>query len=124
MTEKELVDVYDENKIKTNKIINRNDKNALKENEYILSVHCWIINSKNEVLITQRSHKLNRGGMWEDTHGAVKFGETSIEGMKRELNEELGINIEDNELILVTTLQRKNIFRDCYVILKILHIIK
>ena len=56
--------------------------------------------------------------MWEDTHGGVKSGETSIEGMKRELKEELGLDIDDNELILVKTLKRKNVFRDCYIILK------
>lgn len=112
------MDVYDENKTKIEKIINRKDKDKLEENEYILAVHCWIINSKNQILITQRNINLNRGGMWEDTHGGVKSGETSIEGMKRELKEELGLDIQDNELILVKTLKRKNVFRDCYIILK------
>ena len=56
--------------------------------------------------------------MWEDTHGGVKSGETSIEGMKRELKEELGIEIEESELILVKTLKEKNVFRDCYVVFK------
>ncbi len=114
----EFVDVYDENKVKTGKIINRNDKDKLSENEFTLSVHCWIVNSKNEILITQRNRNLNRGGMWEDTHGGVKTGETSLEGMIRELKEELGINIEENELILVKTLKRKKVFRDCYVVFK------
>jgi len=114
----ELVDVYTANRIKTEKVINRSDKNKLNENEYTLAVHCWIINSKKEILITQRNLNLNRGGMWEDTHGGVKSGETSIEGMKRELKEELGLDIDDNELILVKTLKRKNVFRDCYIILK------
>lgn len=114
----ELVDVYNEKRIKTGKVINRNEKNKLNENEYTLAVHCWIINSKKEILITQRSLNLNCGGKWEDTHGGVKSGETSIEGMKRELKEELGVDIEENELILVKTLKRKNVFRDCYIILK------
>lgn len=114
----EFVDVYDGNKVKTGKTINRNDKDKLSENEYTLSVHCWIVNSKNEILITQRNLNLNRGGMWEDTHGGVKTGETSLEGMERELKEELGLNIEANELILVKTLKRKNVFRDCYIVFK------
>lgn len=118
MIKEELADVYNANRIKTEKIINRNDKDKLNENEYILAVHCWIINSRNEILITQRSLNLNRGGMWEDTHGSVKSGETSIEGMKRELKEELGLDIEENELILFKTLKRKNVFRDCYIVLK------
>ena len=114
----ETVDIYDENRIKTGSVINRKDRNKLNENEYTLTVHCWVINSKKEILITQRNLNLNRGGMWEDTHGGVKSGETSIEGMKRELKEELGIEIEESELILVKTLKEKNVFRDCYVVFK------
>ncbi len=30
---------------------------------------------------------MNRGRKWEDTHGGVKAGESSIDGMKRELKE-------------------------------------
>lgn len=118
MVKEEFVDVYDENRIKTGKVINRNDKNKLNENEYTLAVHCWIINSKKEILITRRNLNLNRGGMWEDSHGGVQVGETSIEGMKRELKEELGLDIEDSELILVKILKRKNVFRYCYIVLK------
>ena len=61
---------------------------------------------------------VNRGGKWEDTHGGLRAGETSIDGMIRELNEELGINVNSNELKLVKTLKRKNVFRDCYILLK------
>lgn len=118
MIKEEFVDVYDENRTKIGKVINRNDKDKLNENEYTLSVHCWIINSKKEVLITQRNLNLNRGGMWEDTHGGVKAGETSIEGIKRELKEELGLDIDSKEFILVKTLKSKNVFRDCYIIFK------
>lgn len=114
----EFVDVYDENKNKTGKIINRKDRNQLKKDEYTICVHCWIINSKKEILITQRSMKLNRGGMWEDTHGGVKSGETSIEAMKRELKEELGINVASSDLRFVKTLKRDNVLRDCYIIYK------
>ena len=115
---KEIMDVYDENKIKTGKVINRGNRKILNKNEYTLSVHCWIINSKKEILITQRSMHKNRGGKWEDIHGGVKAGESSLEGMKRELKEELGIDVYDNELKLIKTLKKENVFRDCYIIKK------
>lgn len=114
----EFMDVYDENKNKTGKIINREDRDKLNKNEFILCVHCWIINSKKEILITQRSMNKNRGGKWENTHGGVKAGETSIKAMKRELKEELGIDIKDNELKLIKTVKKENVFRDCYIISK------
>ena len=119
MSEKEeLVDVYDENKCKTNKIIKRKDKDLLDENEFILAVHCWIINSKKEILITRRSLNKNRGGMWVDTHGGVQSGETSMQAMRRELKEEIGLDVKEEELKLVRSLKRKNIYRDCYVLFK------
>lgn len=114
----EFMDIYDENKNKTGKIINRKDRHKLNENEYTICVHCWIINSKKEILITQRSLNINRGGMWEDTHGGLRVGESSIEGIKRELKEELGIVIEDKDLILDKTVKKDNIFRDLYIIYK------
>jgi 8-oxo-dGTP pyrophosphatase MutT (NUDIX family) len=114
----ELMDVYDEKKNKIGKIINRKDRNLLKDGEYTICVHCFIINSKKEILLTQRSMKMNRGGKWEDTHGGLKSGETSINGMIRELKEELGIEIKQEELKLYKTLKKDNVFRDIYVIYK------
>lgn len=114
----ELVDVYDENKQITGKIIKRKDINLLKDDEYIITVHCFIINSSNQILLTQRSLAKNRGGKWEETHGALKAGETSILGIQRELKEEIGIDISINELKLVETLKRKNKYRDIYVVKK------
>lgn len=114
----ELLDVYNEKRQKTGKIINREDVDKLSENEYILSVFCWTINPSKKILITQRSLKKNRGGKWEDTHGAVKSGETSLEGMQRELREELGIVINQNELKLVKTAKSGNKIKDYYILVK------
>ena len=114
----ELVDVYDSNKNITGKIIKREDINLLNEDEYKITVHCFIINLQNKILLTQRSLTKNRGGKWEDTHGAVKAGEASIMGIQRELKEEIGIDVQINELKLVQTLKRKNKFRDIYIIKK------
>ncbi len=114
----ELVDVYDENRNITGKIIKRKDINLLKDDEYIITVHCFIINSSNQILLTQRSLTKNRGGKWEDTHGGLKSGETSILGIKRELKEEIGIDIQTNELKLIKTIKRKNRFEDIYIIKK------
>ncbi|MCI8290855.1 MAG: NUDIX domain-containing protein [Clostridia bacterium] len=114
----EYVDVYNEKKEKTNKIIKRDDIDSLNGNDFIIIVHCWIINSEKEILLTQRSMNVNRGGMWEDTHGGLRAGETSLDGIKRELKEELGIATNDNELILVKTLKKDNVFRDIYIMKK------
>ena len=114
----ELVDVYDENKNMTGKIIKKNDINLLNDDEYIITVHCFIINSLNQILLTQRSLSKNRGGKWEETHGGLKSGESSIIGMQRELKEEIGVAVQTNELKLVKTLKKKNKFRDIYILKK------
>ena len=114
----ELVDVYDQNRNTIGKIINRKDIGSLKSNEYIITVHCFIINSSNQILLTQRRLNKNRGGKWEETHGGLKSGEKSINGIIRELQEEIGINVKANELKLVKILKRKNKFRDIYILRK------
>ena len=119
----ELVDVYDENKNMTGKIIKRNDINLLNDDEYIITVHCFIINSLNQILLTQRSLSKNRGGKWEETHGGLKSGESSIIGMQRELKEEIGVSVQTNELKLVKTLKRKNKFRDIYILKKDIYLL-
>lgn len=114
----ELVDVYDKNRKTTGRIVNRKNIDALTDDEYIITVHCFIINLSNQILLTQRSLKKNRGGKWEETHGALRAGEKSIDGIKRELHEEIGIDVQTNELKLIKILKRKNKFRDIYIIRK------
>ena len=114
----ELVDVYNKDKNITGKIIKREDINLLNEDEYIITVHCFIINSLNQILLTQRSLTKNRGGKWEETHGALRTGETSVEGIKRELKEEIGLDVQISELRLIKTFIRKNKIRDVYILKK------
>lgn len=114
----ELVDVYDKNRNITGKIISRRDISILKNDEYIITVHCFIINSSNQILLTQRSFNKNRGGKWEETHRGLRTGEKSVEGIKRELQEEIGINVQANDLKLIKILKRKNKFRDIYILKK------
>ena len=116
--EQELIDVYDENRNKTGKTINREDIEKLAEGEYIIVSHCWIINSAKQILMTQRSLTTNRGGKWEDTHGGIRTGETSKQGMVRELKEEIGIEISENELKLIKTIKKENTLRDIYIVKK------
>ena len=114
----ELLDVYDKNKKLTGKIIDRKSIELLNDNEYVITVHCFIINLSNQILVTQRSLTKNRGGKWEETHGALRTGETSVEGIKRELKEEIGLDVQISELRLIKTFIRKNKIRDVYILKK------
>lgn len=52
-----------------------------------------IIDARGRVLITRRAHNAHQGGLWEFPGGKVEPGETVVEGLARELHEELGIEI-------------------------------
>mgnify|MGYP000870566721 FL=1 len=58
----ELMDIYDKNRIKTGKVVNRNNKKSLNDGEYTISVHCLIITSKKQILLTRRNMSKKRGG--------------------------------------------------------------
>lgn len=116
--EQELIDIYDENRKKIGKTINREDADKLRENEYRIVAHCWIINSEKQILMTQRSLTTERSGKWEDTHGGIRAAETSKQGMVRELKEEIGIVVSENELKLIKTIKKGNTLHDIYIIKK------
>lgn len=80
-----------------------------------MSTFIWIVNSDKKLLVQQRSLKDdNKPGTWGITGGAVEQGETSIKASVRELNEELGLKIDENELYLIGTERRKNKFFEYY----------
>lgn len=55
-----------------------------------------IVNDKNQVLLLRRTKKCQCGmkGIWSRPGGTVEFGETVEESIKREIKEELDIDIE------------------------------
>lgn len=53
-----------------------------------------ILNKKNEVFLLKRGKKSkNEVGLWNKPGGAVEYGETLIDAMKREIKEEIGVEI-------------------------------
>lgn len=53
-----------------------------------------IVNSQDEVLITRRPEHAHQGGLWEFPGGKVESGETLEAALRRELTEELGVEVE------------------------------
>ena len=107
----ELWDVYDGNKKKTGRVVERG-KYEFKNNEYHIVVTGIIMNSKNQILITKRAEHKKFGLMWECNGGSVLAGETSLEGIIRELKEELGIEFSKKEAIFLKEIKRNHTIPD------------
>lgn len=110
----EIVDLYNDKKEKINKTWERQNTKEPPQGEYKLNVHVWLINDNNELLIQKRGKTLKRHpNKWNFTGGAVDQNETSLEGATRELQEELGINIENLEFLL--SFKREHDFVDVWI---------
>lgn len=88
----EYWDLYDYSGKKKDKIAIRGTK--LNNDDFHLVINAWIVNDNGEFLITQRSANKSHPLMWECTGGSALKGETSLDAAIREINEELGIDID------------------------------
>ncbi len=112
----ELWDIYDMNKKKIGKTVERNVY-QFKKGEYHIVVTGIIMNSKKEILISKRAKHKKFGLMWECSGGSILAGETSLEGIIRELKEELGIEFSKREAIFLKEIRRDKIppdFKDLW----------
>lgn len=111
----EKIDLYTKDKVKLNKVFIRH-QDILFDNEYYLLEQAWIINDNKEILLTRRSFNKSYGGLWEATAGHVKAGETDIEGIQREIYEELGLNIKKSDFNFVKSLIKRQAILDIWII--------
>ena len=94
----ELLDVYDSNGKATGRVVIRGDKTVtLSDNEHIAVGVIFIQNSKGEFLIQKTSKE--KGGEYTSTGGHVDSGETPLESIKREVKEELGLNVDNDNIV-------------------------
>ncbi len=109
---KEIWDIYNENMEKTGKNCIRGAY-ELKENEYHLVVHIWIMSKQGKILLTQRSESKQTDPLkWECTGGSVLKDEEPIYAALRETAEEIGIKLEKEELKLIKQVRRDKNFQD------------
>jgi isopentenyldiphosphate isomerase len=114
----ELFDIYDENKNKLGRTKVRY-KDTIEEGEYAIGVQAIIINSKKQILISQRSAKKSIYPLkWECNGGAVLAGETFIQGLVREIYEELGIMLKEEDAIYFNSIKRSRSFKEIYLFKK------
>lgn len=99
----EIWDVYDKDLNKIGKDCIRG-KEILPEGEYHLVVNAIILNKENKILIAKRAEHRPNGLKWEFTGGSAKKGEDGVVGIRRELSEEIGLDVSQNEPKLYKTI--------------------
>ena len=123
----ELIDVLDENGNKTGKIVTR--KQVHEQGLWHRIIVVAIIDKDGHLLMQQRSKNKSKNPLkWDvSSAGHVSSGQTSIESAIRETQEELGIDINYEELEYVLTYKDDakieedyidNQIYDCYIVKK------
>lgn len=111
----EMIDVLDENGIKTGEVLTRKEVHKLGLWHKIIVIA--IIDEQNQILLQQRSYaKDTNPGQWDiSAAGHVSAGQTSVEASVREINEEVGINVEDKDLSYILTYKKESNVREDYI---------
>lgn len=107
-------DLYDEKRNLTGETIVKGE--PIPEGRYIVVVLVFIQNSEGKFLIQKRSELKN--GKYATTGGHPKSGESSIEGIITEVKEEIGLDINPNDLELYFSgrSEKERVFWDDYYI--------
>ncbi len=105
-------DIYDENRNLTGRTHRRGT--PWKPGEYGLVVCVWVYDGRGHLLLTRRAKGKSFAGTWENSGGAAQAGETSLQAIRRELFEETGIEVAEEEFELIDSDRDRNTFYDFY----------
>lgn len=113
----EMIDVYDRDRNRTGLVIPREGA-FLTEGQYMLYVLALIEAPDGRLLITQRSLEKHWGaGWWEIPGGGVRAGETTLTALRREVPEETGLVVGNEELAPIYSYENVDLKRgDNYIV--------
>lgn len=102
----EYIDIFDENNNPIGKVKERNQ--AHEDGDFHRTAHIWIMNKDKEILLQKRSAtNKNHPNCWDTSSaGHIRAGETVLQAAIRELKEELGVEIEKEELKFIAIVKR------------------
>lgn len=94
----ELIDVYDNNGNKTGKVVDiKTPDSEFAPDEHVGVAIIYIENDNNEFLLQKTSKQ--KGGLYSSTGGHISHGEEPLDTIKREVQEELGLDISQDNII-------------------------
>ena len=96
----------------------RDSKESIPNGLFHLAVDIWIKDDEGNFLMTQRHPDKSWGLKWECSGGAVLADESALEGARRELLEETGINLAEKDFCYLgkTTLPEYHCIMHSYVV--------
>ena len=113
----EYWDIYDRNGQKMGYV--KEKGSALLPEEYHMAVEAWIVNNRGKILVQQRSGMCELlPNIWCMTTGRIKAGEDSKTGCIREVAEELGIKVRNEDVQFIDRLIYYNMIWDIFLIKK------
>ena len=109
----EYQDLYDKDGNKTGEIVLRTrEKNNFPEDRFVKIVIIFIKNSEGKYLIQLTSKEKN--SVMAATGGHVQAGQSSIEAIYAEVNEELGIDISHDDIKMLGSYTKQRALVDVY----------
>ena len=101
----EYIDIFDYNNNPTGEI--KEKTQAHEDGNFHRTAYVWIMNDKKELLLQKRSAtKKSHPNFWDISGvGRIRAGETVIEGAIRELKEELGVEVKEEDLQYIATIK-------------------
>ena len=108
----EYNDIYDAQRNRTGKIHRRGT--PWRKGEYGFVVCVWVYDGEGRVLMTRRASQKSFAGTWENSGGAAKAGEDSLQAIVRELREETGIHARPEEFEFLESGRDNNTHYDFY----------
>ena len=103
----EYLDILDEKGNKTGEVAPRKEVHS--KGLWHKGVHIWIINSKRELLVQRRSKNKDvyPNKLYISVAGHPVSGEDEIESIKREFEEEIGVELDTKKLEYLFTLSQE-----------------
>lgn len=108
----EYIDVLDENSNPTGEVKSREEVHQ--KGLWHRAVHVWLVNERNEILLQLRSKtKEINPGLWDiSAAGHAVAGDDSIKAAQREILEEIGITVSEEELTFLGQIKKTSIHKD------------
>ncbi len=112
----EYLQVFNKDKKAIDEKVLREDKYKLPDGKYFMIVLIFIMNSEGKFLMQKTSK--SRNSCIATTGGHVSYGDTGLITVFKEAKEELGLDLDTNEIRYIDTLIFKNGIEETYFVNK------